>query len=105
MSTSAVEVTNVSPHGLWVLLDEREIFLSFDDFPWFLDASIRDITRVERPSPGHLHWPALDVDLAVQSLEHPDRYPLVSRLPAAVSEKPRAYRSRKVHLKRKSAVE
>jgi hypothetical protein len=24
----------------------------------------------------HLHWPDLDIDLEVQSLEHPDQYPL-----------------------------
>ena len=38
--TSVVEVTNVSPHGLWLLLGERELFLPFDKFPWFRDAPI-----------------------------------------------------------------
>jgi hypothetical protein len=77
--TSAVEVTNVSPHGFWLLLDERELFVPFEAFPWFEDATVRQLTRVERPSAHHLYWPALDVDLAVDSLEHPERYPLVSR--------------------------
>ena len=77
--TSGVEVTKVSPHGFWVLLDERELFVRFETFPWFQDATVRQLTQVERPSPHHLYWPALDVDLAVDSLEHPERYPLVSR--------------------------
>ena len=77
---SGVEVANVSPNGFWLLLDDQEIFVSFSDFPWFHDATIRQLARIERPSPHHLHWPDLDVDLAVDSLTHPERYPLVSKV-------------------------
>lgn len=77
--TSGVEVTNVSPHGVWLLLDDREVFLGFADFPWFAQATIQEIGQVERPSPQHLYWPALDVDLTVDSLEHPEAYPLISK--------------------------
>lgn len=79
-STSAAEVTNVSAHGLWLLVDDHELFLAFRDFPWFAEATIQQLTDVRRPSSHHLHWPALDVDLAVQSLAQPERYPLVSRV-------------------------
>ena len=78
--TLAVEVTNVSPNGFWLLLDGREVFASFRDFPWFAEATIQQISDVRRPSQHHLHWPALDVDLAVESLDHPDRFPMVSRV-------------------------
>lgn len=89
-STSAAEVTNVSPNGFWLLLDGTEMFVEFRLFPWFRDASIRQIVNVERPSAHHLHWPELDVDLAVESLTDPARYPLVSRLPTdAVVREPR----------------
>ena len=77
--TSKAEVTNVSRLGFWLLLDNRELFVPFAAFPWFRDASVGQILAVERPSPGHLYWPHLDVDLAVESIEHPERYPLVSR--------------------------
>lgn len=77
--TSVVEVTNVSPHGLWLLLGDRELFLPFDKFPWFREAPIAKLVRVELPSPDHLYWPGLDVDLAVESIEHPERFPLVSK--------------------------
>jgi hypothetical protein len=76
-------VTNISRHGLWILLDEQELFLSFEEFPWFADAPVKAILEVERPHPHHLHWPQLDVDLAVESIEHPDLYPLVSRAGSA----------------------
>ena len=78
-STSPVEVTNVSPHGFWLFVGEQELFVPFKDFPWFQDASIRQISNVELPSAHHLYWPELDIDLAVESLAHPERYPLVSQ--------------------------
>src|SRR5262249_6138053 len=87
-STSLAEVTNVSVHGFWLFVNERELFLSFRDFPWFRDATVREITNVELPSPHHLYWPELDIDLAVDSIEHPERFPLVSKAQA------RAQRSR-----------
>ncbi len=77
-STSQVEVTNVSPHGFWLFVGQQELFVSFKEFPWFRDASIRQISRVELPSAHHLYWPDLDIDLAVDSLTNPERYPLIS---------------------------
>jgi hypothetical protein len=77
--TSVVEVGNVSEHGFWLLLGDRELFLPFEKFPWFRDAPIAKLLRVQQPSPHHLYWPDLDVDLAVESIEHPERFPLVSK--------------------------
>lgn len=102
-STSAVEVGNVTVHGFWLLLGDRERFLSFQDFPWFRDATIGQLTNVELPSPHHLYWPELDIDLAVDSIDHPDRYPLLSRAQpnkrlhpaAAVREERAKYRASK----------
>jgi hypothetical protein len=76
---STVEVTNVSEHGFWLLIEGRETFVGFEDFPWFREASIGELCQVELQSPHHLYWPDLDVDLAVESLDHPERFPLVSR--------------------------
>jgi len=78
--TLEVEVTNVSQHGLWLLLGDRKLFLQFDKFPWFRDAPIAKLVRVQLPSSNHLYWPDLDVDLAVESIEHPERFPLVSKV-------------------------
>jgi Protein of unknown function (DUF2442) len=75
---SAVEVSSLGPDGFWLLVDERELFVPFKEFPWFREARIREIMSVERPSPHHLRWPDLDIDLAVDSIEHPDRFPLLS---------------------------
>jgi hypothetical protein len=79
-ATSEAEVTNISKHGVWLLIDDREHFLPFAEFPWFKQAPIEAILHLERPSPRHLHWPDLDVDLSLDSVEHPERYPLKSGL-------------------------
>src|SRR2546425_11224178 len=78
-SISPVEVTNVSPHGFGLFVGERELFLRFEQFPWFREASVREITNVQLPSPHHVYWPDLDIDLAVESIEPPEKYPLVSQ--------------------------
>ncbi len=78
--TSEVEVSNISQHGFWLLLDGRELFLPFEEFPWFKRAPVETILRLERPQPGHLYWPDLDVDLSVDSIEYPERFPLKAKL-------------------------
>ena len=75
-NTSAVEVTNISAHGFRLFVGEKEYFLAYEKFPWFKDAKVGDILDVELLHEFHLHWPKLDVDLEVASLEDPDRYPL-----------------------------
>ena len=76
--TSLAEVTNIDTHGIWVFVSGREYFLSHESFPWFRKAKIEDILNVELHHDVHLYWPALDVDLALDSLENPGKYPLVA---------------------------
>ena len=76
--TSAVEVTSVSTHGFWLLLPEGEYFVPFAEFPWFREAPIGKLLNVTLSAPHHLYWPDLDIDLAVESILHPERFPLVS---------------------------
>jgi len=79
-STSEVEVTQISEHGIWLLLNEKEHFLSFENFPWFKNAPVSAIHNVEFLSEHHLYWPDLEVDLAVDSIQHPNRFPVVSQM-------------------------
>jgi hypothetical protein len=77
-SSSDVEVTNISAHGVWLLVRGRELFMPYADLPWFRDQSVKAIVKVEEPFPGHLHWPEIDVDLTIAMIEHPERYPLAA---------------------------
>jgi hypothetical protein len=75
-SISEAEITNISKNGVWLLAGDRELFMSYEDFPWFADAPVGKILNVEQPSEGHFYWPDLDVDLTVDIIEHPERFPL-----------------------------
>ena len=77
--TLEAEVTNISPHGLWLLLGDEELAVPFSDFPWFKKATIEQLSDVQRPTPDHLYWPQLDVDLSVESIRRPENFPLASR--------------------------
>jgi len=77
--TSVVEVTNISRHGFWLRLRDRELFVAFTEFPWFEVAPIGKLLNVEWPSEDHLYWPDLDVDVSIRSIEHPEEFPLRSR--------------------------
>lgn len=77
VSTSNAEVLNISKHGLWLLVAEHEYFLPFAEYPWFREAKIDHVLRVETPRPHHLHWPLLDVDLELDTLASPEKYPLI----------------------------
>ena len=89
------EVTNISKHGLWLLFGDRELFLPFQHFPWFADSPVGQLLNVEMLSPGHFYWPDLDVDLSLESIEHPERFPLASRARLKPEEEPRRRGARK----------
>jgi len=78
-SISEVEITNISNHGIWLLTGEKELFVSFEEFPWFKNVTVGKILNVEEPTPGHSYWPDLDVDLDTESIKHPERFPLKSK--------------------------
>ena len=75
-NTLDVEVTNISSHGVWILAHGKELFMSYDDFPWFKDQPIKAVLNVEEQSPGHFYWPEIDIDLTEEIIEHPERFPL-----------------------------
>ena len=83
-----VEVLGLTPHALWLMVRNRELMLDFVNFPWFRRATMDQVCDVALYHGEHLHWPQLDVDLHVDSIEHPERFPLIA-------EKRRASRRRR----------
>lgn len=75
-----VEVTNISSHGFWLLFEDKEYFLSYTDFPWFLDKTIKEITDVQAVSKTHFYWDILDIDLSLDMIKNPQKYPLLDKL-------------------------
>jgi hypothetical protein len=80
--TSVAEVTHVSKHGFWLLLENEELLVSFEHFPWFKKATIEQLTDVQWPTTNHLYWPQLDADVSVESIRNPAEFPLVSKTAA-----------------------
>jgi hypothetical protein len=74
-NTSVVEVTYIDSKGFWLFEDHKEHFLPFDQFPWFADASVKQISHVQKQAGDHFHWPDLDVDLTLDMIDHPEKYP------------------------------
>jgi len=73
--TSEIEVLNISNHGIWLYLNSKEYFLSYKQFPWFKEAKVKEIYNVQLLHESHLFWPDLDIDLDVESIENPEKYP------------------------------
>ena len=78
-NTSKAEIQNISKHGLWPYAKGQEFLLSFEDYPWFKDAKVSAAYNVKLLHGSHLYWPDLDVDLDIESLEHPEKYPLKAK--------------------------
>lgn len=77
--TSQVEVTHISNHGVWLLAHDQELFMPYENFPWFRGVPVGKILNVGEPSPGHFYWPDLDVDLTAEIILHPERFPLQAK--------------------------
>ncbi|MFK8078121.1 MAG: DUF2442 domain-containing protein [Granulosicoccus sp.] len=77
--TSEIEVTNISGHGIWLLVRGVEYFLSYDNFPWFRDKTVSQIFNVEEASLGHFYWPELDIDLSEKIIQNPLAFPLQAK--------------------------
>lgn len=71
------EVINIDRHGIWILVEDREYFLSHTDFPWFKNATVSQVLNVELIRKDHLYWPDLDVDLSVDSIRNTEQFPLI----------------------------
>lgn len=78
-TTLPVEIVQLTPYGVWLAYMENEYFLDHDLFPWFQDRPAREVFNVEEVSPGHFYWPDIDVDLDLERIKHPERFPLVSK--------------------------
>ena len=75
-TTLGAEVTNISGHCVWMLIYDEEVSLPYSEFPWFKAATIQQILNVLRPSADHLYWLDLDIDLSVETVRLPERFPL-----------------------------
>lgn len=77
MSPTASPVTSIGERGFWLLVEDREYFVPFADYPVFAKATVEQIFAVEAHGSHQFHWPALDADIELDALKEPDRFPLL----------------------------
>lgn len=78
--SSGCEVANISPFGIWILADGTEYFLDHKNYPWFKGAIVEHVLDLHFTKPGHLRWPKLDIDIHIDSLINPTKYPLTAKI-------------------------
>ncbi|HRI37273.1 MAG TPA: DUF2442 domain-containing protein [Nitrospira sp.] len=63
---SKVNVTLISTHGLWLLTNNSELFVSFLEFPQFRSASSVKLKHVVQLHSDILYWPDLNTEIPVK---------------------------------------
>ena len=76
-ANTLVSVLVINAQGIMISVQGCDYFLSYNRIPWMQDAPIRSVLNVKMSGPEAIEWPDLDVDLEIESLRHPERYPLV----------------------------
>ena len=74
ISQSSVQVTNIEQDGFWLLTPEGEYFVAFEDYPDFYHATVAQIHNFRSAMDG-CRWPDLDIDIELDALKHPERFP------------------------------
>ena len=73
----SASVLMINAQGIMVSVCGHDYFLSYNRIPWMQDAPIRSVLNVQMSGSEAIEWPDLDVNLEIDSLRHPERYPLV----------------------------
>jgi len=72
------QITSIEKSGFWLLVENEEFFVSFDLYPDFRHAMVEQIFNFEQAG-DEFHWPDLDIDIELEALRHPERFPLIFR--------------------------
>jgi hypothetical protein len=75
-STFLSSVSNITETGFWLLVDDKEYFVPFANYPEFKRAPVDKVFEVKRLSPTQFYWEAIDCDIELAALEKPEQYPL-----------------------------
>ncbi len=60
--------------GIAIIANGREYYLKYTDFPWFEYCNAAELRNVTADRWG-IYWNDLDIDLSIESVENPERFP------------------------------
>ena len=78
-TNASVKVLAVVSNGITIEAFGNVYFLPYTTNPWFENAKISDVFNIEPVGRFGVRWDALDVDLAIESFIHPEKYPLIAK--------------------------
>jgi len=76
-NSTLADVLMINDRGIMISVQGHDYFLSYNRVPWMRDATINEVLDVQMSGKNAIEWPKLQVDLEVDSLKHPERYPLL----------------------------
>jgi hypothetical protein len=74
---SDCNITSINDLGIWILIENKEYFIPFSDYPGFKKASLNQIFQIRFLPPSQLHWEEIDVDIELEALMFPEFFPLI----------------------------
>ena len=77
INSTLADVLMINDRGIMLSVQGEDYFLSYNRVPWMRDATINEVLDVRMSGRNAIEWPKLDVDLELESLRHPERYPLL----------------------------
>ena len=79
MQLTSAAVLMINSQGMLLMVLGQEYFVTYNRLPWLRNASIASALNVRMSGSRAIEWPDLDIDLEVECLKHPERYPLVMK--------------------------
>lgn len=69
-------ITAITHLGFYLLVESKEYFIPFTDYPVFKQASVDEIYDFKMLSPRQIYWKKLDCDIELEALEYPEKFVL-----------------------------
>lgn len=76
---TSVSVLMINTQGMMLSVDGQDYFVSYNRVPWLRNATVGSALNVRKYGDFAIEWPDLDIDLEIDCLKHPERYPLVMK--------------------------
>ena len=79
LQNTSISVLMINAQGIMLSVQGNDYFISYNRMPWLKDARISDVLNVRMSGRSAIEWTSLDIDLEIESLKHPERYPLIMK--------------------------
>ena len=73
----SAKVLSINSDGIYLSVGDKDYFISYNRVPWFQNAKVCEVMNVSMMGRMGIRWEDLDVDLEIDSLTNPEKYPLV----------------------------